>query len=505
MSGSWARLPIVRAVLPLLALGFAVVAALGTLLNFGTDRTIAVTSNVLINKPSLIDAVNSPSVVRNPNHQSDVVVAYSVDRPDYSALLQTTFDGGITWRPTSLPLPSGKDRPFGPDATFAPGGLLHVVYVNLTGTGNTPDNLWLATSTDGGRTLASPVRIAGALTFEPRVAVGRNGTVFVTWLQPDTVGSLRFSGAPPTVVAVHSTDGGKTFSAPARVSDPGRARVGAATPVVSDDGHVHVLYEDFKDDHRDFENLEGPPYEGTFALVLSTSTDGGRSFSAGKEIESDIAVGKRFFAFLPVFPSLAAGPGNALYAAWTDARNGDDDVLFRRSSDGGASWSDAARVNDNPVKDGTSQYLPQVSTSPGGRVDIVYLDRRHDPANNAMTDVFLATSSNAGGSFDTVQISDRAFDARVGPVIKPEFGADFGTRLGITSGTDSAVAVWADSRFGTETTGRQDIVGAAVRFPKGPPLIAQPPVILGFVVAGLAALAGWWWVAVALRLPTDRL
>jgi hypothetical protein len=275
------------------------------------------------------------------------------------------------------------------------------------------------------------------------------------------------------------------------VSDEARARVGAAVPVVDRKGRLQVLYEDFKDDRRDFENLEGPPYEGTFALVLATSTDGGDRFSRGTEVESGIVPGRRFFAFLPEFPGFAAGPGDSLDVAWADARAGSDDVWFRHSGDAGRSWSGARRVNDNPVKDGTSQYLPRLAVARDGRVDVLFLDRRRDKARNVMTDVYLATSSDGTSSFDSVRVSDRSFDSSVGPEISPAFGVDLGTRLGLIDEGRTAVAVWTDTRFGTQTTGRQDIVGAAVQLPASVPLLARAPVVVTLVVLGLAALIAW--------------
>jgi hypothetical protein len=133
-----------------------------------------------------------------------------------------------------------------------------------------------------------------------------------------------------------------------------------------------VPYEDFKNDRRDFENLEGPPDPGPFSLVVTRSDDGGCSFSSGVEFEAGIVPTKRFLVFLPELPSLAAGSGELLYAAWHDGRHGGEDVFLRRSDDGGATWSGPVRSNDNAVSDGTDQYLPRVAVAPDGRVDVLF-------------------------------------------------------------------------------------------------------------------------------------
>ncbi|MGH9184096.1 MAG: hypothetical protein ACRDZ9_09900 [Acidimicrobiales bacterium] len=490
-----------RTALALVAALLGAGAVAGAIVFLTGDRDTEVAASVLVNQPGQIEVHNSPTVARNPRRAEDVVVVHRIDRPGFSASLDWSDDGGSTWQPTELALPPGvptcaaplapgRACPFGPDAAFGPDGTLYVLYVNLEGQGNVPTNLWLATSTDGGRTLSEPVRVAGELTFQPRLAVGDDGTVHVTWVQVDAVGLFRFVG-PARVVAVRSTDRGQTFSEPATVSDAERERVGAASPVVGGDGDLVVLYEDFKGDRRDFENLEGPPAEEPFALVVTRSDDGGRSFSAGVELESDVVATRRFLVFLPEFPSLAAGSGQTLYVAWADGRNGDEDVFLRRSDDGGGTWTDAVRVNDNPVGDGTDQYLPKAAVAPDGRVDVLFYDRRRDP-ENVGTDAFLATSDDGGSSFENLRVSSTSFDSRIGPTLGEQYGTDLGARLGLVAGSGASLAAWTDTRMGSEATGRQDVLGAVIDQPASTPLLARPPVVAGLLVAGILALGGWW-------------
>ena len=477
-----------RRTLALLAAVFGLGAVVSTVLLVTSSEGTAVGANVFVNPPGPIDANNSPSVARNPTLPENLVVVHRVDRPRFSAQLLWSVNNGATWLPTALPLPPDKDRPFAPDAAFGPDGRLWVVYSNLEGNGNVPTNLWLASSGDSGRTLSEPAHVAGRLTFQPRIAVDPRGTVHITWLQGAEVGPLRFPTFPNPVVAVSSTDG-RTFTQPVQVNDQSRQRVGAASPVIDSRGDLVVLYQDFRDDRRDYENLEGPPWEEPFTLVVTRSGDGGRTFSPGVEVDAGVLPTRRFLIFLPEFPSIAAGPAGSLYVAWADGRNGDDDVFLRRSTDGGRTWSAPTRVNDNPVGDRTSQYLPRLSVASDGRVDVLFLDRRRD-TRNVMTDAFLATSRDGGGSFTNARVSSRSFDSRVGSSADPKLEIDFGSRLGVVSDGDEAFGVWTDTRLGTEDTGRQDIAGARVR-PASPPS-PSPGVVAVLLAAGLACLAGWW-------------
>lgn len=460
---------------------FAAAALAGVALSTGADET-RVSPNRLVNRAGTIEAHNSPALARDPGAPRTLVVTHRVDRPGFSASLDRSTDNGQTWKRSALPLPRGLDRPFAPDVAFAPDGTLYVTYVNLAGTGNVPANLWLSKSSDGGRTMSPPVRIAGKLAFQARVAVDRRGVVHVTWLQAREVGLLALAGPPAPVVAARSDDGGLTFSRPVPVSDPARELVGAASPVIDSDGQLVVLYEDFKDDQRDFQNLDGPPWDQPFGLVV-TRPIGTGPFAKGVELEKGVVPTRRFLAFLPEFPALAAGPGDTLYVAWADGRNGDEDVFLRRSGDDGRTWSAPKRVNDNPKADRTSQYLPRVDVSPDGRVDVLYLDRRRD-RKNIMTDATLASSDDEGASFQNVRLSSRSFDSRVGARAAPQLPIDFGSRLGLSSGNERSFAAWTDSRLGTEGTGRQDIFSAA--YSQAPaPALARAPVIASLLVLAL--------------------
>lgn len=473
-----------------LAAAFGAAAAVVAVLVVSRHQTVAVSANVFVNPPGLIDASNSPTVVRDPHRPDSLVVVRRVDRPRFSAGLDWSNDGGAHWNHTALPLPAGDDRPYAPDAAFAPDGTLYVTYVNLEGAGNTPANLWVAKSTDDGASLSAPVRATGRLAFQPRLAVGGTGAVYLTWMQASEVGLLKLGPGPHPVVLARSTDGGQTFSAPSQVSDPGRPRVGAASPVVDRQGNVLVLYEDFKGDVRDFENLEGPPWDQPFALVLSRSTDGGRSFPAGTEVDAGLLATHRFLVFLPEYPSLAVGTRGRLYVAWSDGRNGDEDVFLRRSDDDGRTWSGPIRVNNDRLHDGTDQSLPRVAVGDNGQVSLVFLDRRRDPTN-VMSDAELATSSDGGRSYRNIRVSSASFGSGVGPVTGPPFPVDFGSRLGLVAGHGAVVAAWTDSRLGTAATGRQDVVAATVRLPPPTRGLARWPTALVLLALGVASLAGW--------------
>ncbi|MDQ6805781.1 MAG: glycoside hydrolase [Actinomycetota bacterium] len=483
-----------RAISILLAVAFGAAALVAVVLRVTGNRDTSVGPNVLVNTPGIVDAHNSPSLARDPRDPSVVVASHRIDRPGFSAELDHSADGGRTWGSTALPLPRGLDRPYAPDVAFAPDGTLYVTYVDLRGNGNVPADLWISKSTDGGQTLSAPVRIAGQLAFQARLAIDHAGTVYVTWLQGGAAGLLSLVGPPSPIVVARSSDGGRTFSRPIHLSDPSRALVGAATPVIDSGGRLVVLYEDFKGDQRDFQNLPGPPWDHPFALVV-TRPVGASAFAKGVQLEAGLVPDQRFLVYTPEFPSMAAGPRNTLYVAWADARNGDSDVFLRRSDDGGATWSPATRVNGNRKGDGTSQYLPQVGVAPDGRVDVLFLDRTRDRKHNVSMDATLASSHDQGKSFQYARLTSRSFDSRVGSSAGPQLPVDFGSRLALAGTSGRSLAAWTDTRLGSAATGRQDIFAASYSVPAAPGGFTGIPVIgvlalLTLAFAGLALSPG---------------
>jgi hypothetical protein len=401
-----------------------------------------------------------------------------------------------------VPAPPGEEaKCYGSDVAFGADGTLYYSFVTLRGRGNVPSALWLSRSRDGGRTLSPPARVAGPLTFGVRLAPDpqRSGRVYLTWLQARGVGRLQFTGPGNPVMAMRSDDGGRTWTAPVRASDPGHVRAVAPAPAVGRDGTLYVLYVDLGDDRLDYEGAHGgrggPPHPGRFTLVLARSRDGGANWEQSVA-DADIRPIGRFVVFLAPAPTLAVDGEGRIYAAFHDARLGDPDVWLWTLAPGADGWSRPARVNDTRRRDGTAQYLPKLAVAPGGRLDVLYYDRRADRAN-LMNEVSLQSSFDGGETFTpSVRLSSRPFDSRIG------FGAkeglpDLGSRLGLVSDERAALAVWTDTRAGTPATQKQDLASAAVAVRVTAPLSDAAELALR-IAGGLAVALGLGLAATAL-------
>jgi hypothetical protein len=93
-------------------------------------------------------------------------------------------------------------------------------------------------------------------------------------------------------------------------------------------------------------------------------------------------------------PSIAAGMGNDVFAAWHDNRNGLGDVFLSRSVDGGATWSNEVRADSDTMGTHDSQS-PSVAADTAGNVYVAWQDVR----TGRSFDLFVRSSNDRGASF----------------------------------------------------------------------------------------------------------
>lgn len=109
--------------------------------------------------------------------------------------------------------------------------------------------------------------------------------------------------------------------------------------------------------------------------------------------------------------AIDSSPGRhagAIYVNWADQRNGehDTDIWIIKSMDGGITWSEPIRVNDD--EKGNHQFFTWMTVDQStGFVYCVFYDRRHH--SDTKTDVYLAVSKDGGDTFKNVKISASPF------------------------------------------------------------------------------------------------
>jgi hypothetical protein len=87
------------------------------------------------------------------------------------------------------------------------------------------------------------------------------------------------------------------------------------------------------------------------------------------------------------------------------------------------------------------QFQSEISTSPAGRVDISFYDRRYSA--NTLVDLTYATSADGGASFRSARVTPQGFDpSQWGVPSGSSFRPFIGDYNGIASTASTAALTW---------------------------------------------------------------
>ncbi len=271
-----------------------------------------------------------------------------------------------------------------------------------------------------------------------------------------------------------STDSGKSFSAPIDLTagyfndTANRQRLATAAGLGEVPGADEVIYywPDLTLDNQgtlfavwNARFGPGPQMDDT-AAFLSTSNDGGRTFSV-----TELSPATETFRYPALQWSDEGGPSGTLHLVY-EAETPQEitwvhDVYYERSTDGGATWSEPTRLSDDPSDALTGQYHPDLAVAPDGRVDVAWWDFRNDNGDFA-NDVYLTSSADNGGSWsENVRITDQAVGRRIGVWYG---NADIRQAPGLVALDAFSVVGWDDTRNGDAATQTQDIYTTAVQY-----------------------------------------
>ncbi|MGH2575491.1 MAG: T9SS type A sorting domain-containing protein, partial [Ignavibacteria bacterium] len=150
----------------------------------------------------------------------------------------------------------------------------------------------------------------------------------------------------PEVYYKRSTDGGISWGADTRLTNNPAI---SALPCVSVSGQVvHVVWYDYRD--------------GNAEIYYKHSTDGGISWGADTRLTNNSANSYD--------PSVSVS-GSVVQVVWYDFRDGNYEIYYKRSTDGGVSWGADTRLTNNSA----FSENPSVAVS-GTVVHVVWYDDR---------------------------------------------------------------------------------------------------------------------------------
>jgi hypothetical protein len=171
-------------------------------------------------------------------------------------------------------------------------------------------------STDGGSTWGTDTRLTASAnnSWSPSVAAAGD-TVHAVWYD-DRDGNWE-------IYYKRSTDGGASWGSDTRLSSDVSASTSPSVAVAG--ATVHVVWNDDRD--------------GNFELYYKRSTDGGASWDSDARLTNDPDTS---------FHPNVAVRGAGVHVVWWDDRDGNFEIYYKRSTNGGASWSADARLTDDP-------------------------------------------------------------------------------------------------------------------------------------------------------------
>ena len=357
---------------------------------------------------------NEPGIAVNPNNLAQVVGVYQGPaRAVYST------DSGRTFTTAEGTIPRDWRSAGDVSVTFDDKGAAYLSYLVFDKLGSTSywrkgagrNGIYVRRSPDGGKTWDAepvPVRVwykgdEPGMQYEdmPRIFADNSsksahaGSLYVGWIEWQLDKSI--------MLFARSTDRGKTWSAPIRVSTQAgfprddNGDVVGFHGVVAADGTIYAVWN------------------WGLTIVMATSRDGGKTFTPSRVVQN---VGPPYFGGTGAVPGLGrvfgfpqvGVYGNNVYLAWTDFRNGDIDVFLASSRDKGRTWSAPIRVTSDSLHSGRDQFFQFLAVDPvNGDVYVQFYDRGADP-NNRLTGLTLARSTDAGRSFTNYAWSDSTFE-----------------------------------------------------------------------------------------------
>lgn len=361
--------------------------------------------NILLDDSGFLYQPCEPSIAINQKNTENIVAGAILNK------VYVTEDGGKTWQKGKLSSSLGV---FG-DPCIISDKKGNFYYFHLSD----PDQKgWMSEkildrivgqrSKDGGKTW-NDGGYMGA--HHPKdqdkewaIANPKNGHLYATWTQFDKYDS-KAPEDKSNILFSYSKNKGKTWSDAIAINqisgdcidDDGTTE--GAVPAVGPKGEIYVAW-----------SLNEKIY-------FDRSLDKGKTWLAEDRVAADQPGGWTIHIpglnrsnGMPIIlsdVSKSSTRGN-IYINWADQRNGKDDtdIWMCKSSDGGNSWSQPLRINDD--KPGKQQFLTWMSIDQTtGYLYVVFYDRRNH--EDLSTDVYLAYSTDGGETFTNKKISETPF------------------------------------------------------------------------------------------------
>lgn len=423
-------------------------------------------------------ARSEPALAVNPRNNQNMVGAskrfFDLDNYLFDLVPIFSFDGGQTWRESTLPIESGWDGMTDPTIAFDDEGRAFLVGEPLVydPTATPPREIltglgmFVFRSVDGGRTWQRLAQLSSDEKDDKQWVVcdthrssPHYGNIYGAWGNGKT--PVKFS---------RSTDHGEHWQGVGQQpsgSPLTTEMVEAPDLSVSPDGTLHIFWHDRGVSESSIHYLR--------------SSDGGSSFEPLRKIVTGLtSIGKPWLDEIHTWPHFihatfrvrtfatsCAGAGGLVVVAWADMREGHvldpvglghperrlARVYYRRSLNYGATWEgpDSGQPLVALPSDERHCFHPQLQATGTGVVGCAFYSFAPESDGRYSISVQLTASRDDAASFrELATITDRPWDPAVkAPELDEVPGITFiGEYLGLDAGHDTLALLWTDTRTG---------------------------------------------------------
>lgn len=134
----------------------------------------------------------------------------------------------------------------------------------------------------------------------------------------------------------------------ARLTNNSLSSLSGSRIIAANGNVVHAVWTDYSD--------------GNGEIYYMNSMDGGVNWGSNIRLTNDPELSNQ--------PSVTVS-GSNVHVTWTDSRDGNQEIYYKRSTDGGVSWGADTRLTNEPAISRFSSV-----TSSGLNVHLVWFDRR---------------------------------------------------------------------------------------------------------------------------------
>ncbi len=295
------------------------------------------------------------------------VVWYDKSPGNFEIFYKRSTDGGLNWEQDTR-ITFDEARSVAPSISLS-GPVVHIVWYEKH---DDNSEIYYNRSVDGGESWEGALRLTDDVSYSYEAVVSASGSdVHVVWVR-------FYSDGYYQIFYKHSPNGGITWEVENWIST---ISPHAYNPSIAVNGSgVYVVWNDDRD--------------GNYEIYYIKSSDNGTTWGPEIRLTDDPATSN--------LPSVAVS-GSNIHVVWEDFRDGNGEIYYKGSVDGGANWGNDIRI----TYDQGNSISPNLAVS-NSVLHLVWQDSR-----NGFYDIFYNYSTDGGETWATdTQLNDFSYSSQ---------------------------------------------------------------------------------------------